>query len=59
MTERMSWAEYREAHGVTDAEDPAAFAAYLHYLSDGRWNGAAQPRVDADEPPAGGKPTAE
>lgn len=42
----MSWPEYREAHGITDAEDPAAFAAYLHFLSDGRWDDAGE-----DEPP--------
>lgn len=52
MTERMSWAEYREAHGITDAEEPAAFAAYLHYLSGGLWDGAAQPCAANDEPPS-------
>jgi hypothetical protein len=39
MTEGMSWAEYREAHDITDAEEPAAFAAYLDRLSEG--SGAA------------------
>jgi len=43
MSGRMSWSEYRDVHGVTEAEDPAAFAAYLHYLSGGEWDGAAQP----------------
>jgi hypothetical protein len=52
MTERMSWAEYREAHGVTDAEEQAAFAAYPHYVLGGQCDGAAQPRDADGEPPA-------
>lgn len=38
----MSWPEYREAHGIMDAGDPVAFAAYLHYLSGGRRDDAGE-----------------
>lgn len=37
MTEHLTWAEYREAHSVTDADDFQAFAHYVHYVSSGRW----------------------
>lgn len=47
MNERMSWDEYRAAHDVESDEEPAAFAAYLHYLSEGRWDGEAKP-VESD-----------
>lgn len=49
MADRMSWAEYRQAHNITDDEEPAAFAAYLHYFSDDTWNGAAQEADDRGE----------
>ena len=48
----MSWAEYREAHWVTDAEEPAAFAAYMNSLSGGAQGGAAQSGIGGDESPA-------
>lgn len=49
MTERTSWAEYREAHGASEAEEPAAFAAYLNYLSNGSWDGAFREVSEGDD----------
>lgn len=37
MTEHLTWAEYREVHKVTDADDAQAFANYVRYVSSGRW----------------------
>lgn len=52
MSEQMSWAEYCESHWITDAQEPAAFAAYVSHLS-GRLNeGAALRRVGGAESPA-------
>jgi hypothetical protein len=56
MDGRMSWAEYREAHGITAAEEPAAFAAYLPELSQGQWDGAAEPRTPPASPGLGAEP---
>ena len=56
MVERRSWAEYREAHGITPAEEPAAFAAYLHELSQGQWDGPAEPRTPPASPELGTEP---
>lgn len=38
MTDPMSFDEYREQHGNTEAEAPAAFAAYLHEITEGEWD---------------------
>lgn len=40
----MSFDEYLAAHNIasTDAKGET-FAAYLHYLSDGAWDGEATP----------------
>lgn len=45
MAERMSWADFRDAHGYTDDDEPAAFAQYVLYVSDGKrsgWNAAGE-----------------
>ena len=52
MSDQISWAEYRESHWITDAEEPAAFASYLNYLSGRLKGGAALPRVGGAEFPA-------
>ncbi|GAA1817504.1 hypothetical protein GCM10009749_29360 [Agromyces neolithicus] len=49
MSDRMSWAQFQEAHRVTGGEEPAAFAAYLHYLSDGNWDGEIRQVGTSDE----------
>lgn len=47
MTEKMSFDEYLAAHNVNAGDgEGETFAAYLHYLSDGTWDGEAT-RVDA------------
>lgn len=50
MGERMSWEEYRRAHDISDQEEGEAFAAYLHYLSGGTWDGEA-PKVEGPAEP--------
>lgn len=52
MKEPMSWAEYRESHWVTDADEPAAFAAYMNSLSGGALGSAAPSRIGGDDSPA-------
>lgn len=47
MGRKPSFEEYCAEHGVTEDEMPAAFAAYLHLLSEGRWDG----RVEQVRPP--------
>ncbi|MDQ0577155.1 hypothetical protein QFZ29_003378 [Agromyces albus] len=42
MGERMSWEEYRRANDISDGAEGEAFAAYLHYLSGGTWDGEAR-----------------
>lgn len=36
---KASFETYCRANNITEAEHPAAFAAYLHYLSNGEWDG--------------------
>jgi len=35
-------------HGISADEQPAAFTAYLHLLSSGRWDGGMRRVDDAD-----------
>ena len=44
----VSFDEYCRRHEVDDDEKPAAFAAYLHLLSSGRWDGGMERVKDAD-----------
>ncbi|WP_307041696.1 hypothetical protein [Agromyces ramosus] len=37
-----SFEEYCAEHDIQPGEEPAAFAAYLHMLSDGKWDGDAR-----------------
>lgn len=30
---------YCDEHGIQSGEEPAAFAAWLHEISDGKWDG--------------------
>ncbi len=46
----MGWDEYRRAHGIRDEEEGEAFAAYLHYLSDGTWDGEVREVEGSAEP---------
>jgi hypothetical protein len=39
MTEPISFEEYCELHDIQPAEYGAAFAAYLHEISGGEWDG--------------------
>lgn len=48
MSDKMSWDEYRAAHNITDVAGGEAFAAYLHYISDGQWDGQVQQVLPID-----------
>ncbi|MGC5225172.1 hypothetical protein ACPW96_21595 [Micromonospora sp. DT81.3] len=45
VPEPPSFDEYCREHGISADEQPAAFAAYLHLLSGGQWDGGMK-RVD-------------
>lgn len=45
--EPISWDEYAAEHHITEQEAPQAFAAYLHEVSGGRWDGSAE-HIDDD-----------
>lgn len=49
--EPVSWDDYATEHAIAEHEAPQAFAAYLHKISEGRWDGFAE-QIDED-PPAG------
>ncbi|SEB55959.1 hypothetical protein SAMN04489806_1104 [Paramicrobacterium humi] len=47
----MSWEEFQASYEPQEGEiTPDVFAAYLRYLSDGRWNGEAHESEQAPEP---------
>ncbi len=37
---------YCEAHGIKPGEEPAAFAAYLHHITGGAWDGDVEGPID-------------
>jgi len=42
----ISFDDYCEAHGIKPGEEPAAFAAYLHHITGGAWDGNVEGPID-------------